>query len=59
MTPDLMPEPDGPQDERFVYVVTTAGVEAVREGVVVVDSDREALPTAEQMGERRQAARHS
>jgi hypothetical protein len=29
MTPDPMPEPDGPEDERFVYVVTAAGVEAL------------------------------
>ena len=37
-----MPEPEGPEDERFVYVVTAAGIEAVREGAVVVDSEREA-----------------
>jgi hypothetical protein len=31
MTPEPMPpEPDGPDDERFVYVVTAAGVEALR-----------------------------
>lgn len=30
MTPETMPEPDGPEDERFVYVVTAAGVEALR-----------------------------
>jgi hypothetical protein len=27
MTPDPMPEPEGPEDERFVYVVTATGVE--------------------------------
>lgn len=41
MTGEPMPEPEGPDDERFVYVVTAAGVEAVREGAVVVDSERE------------------
>ena len=30
MTTDPMPESEGPEDERFVYVVTAAGVEAVR-----------------------------
>ena len=40
MAPDPMPEPEGPEDERFVYVVTAAGVEAVREGAVVVDIER-------------------
>lgn len=29
MTPDPIPEPDGPEDERFVYAVTAAGVEAL------------------------------
>jgi hypothetical protein len=43
MTPDPMPEPEGPEDERFVYLVTATGVEALRE----------APPTAEQIGERR------
>jgi hypothetical protein len=39
---DPMPEPEGPEDERFVYVVTAAGVEALREGAVAFDSEREA-----------------
>lgn len=30
MTPETMPEPEGPEDERFVYVVTAAEVEALR-----------------------------
>jgi hypothetical protein len=30
MTAEPMPEPEGPEDERFVYVVTAAGVEALR-----------------------------
>ena len=42
MTPDTMPEPEGPEDDRFVYVVTAAGVEALREGAAAFDS--EALP---------------
>jgi hypothetical protein len=45
MTPETIPEPEGPEDERFVYVVTAAGVEAVRESVVAVDSERK-VPTA-------------
>jgi hypothetical protein len=48
MTTDPMPEPDGPEDERFVYVVTAAGVEAVREAAVMVDSEREA-PAADRL----------
>jgi len=50
MTPDPMPEPDGPEDERFVYVVTTAGVEALRQGAAVFDSEGETreTPAAEQ-----------
>ena len=47
MTPETMPEPNGPQDERFVYVVTTAGVEALRQGAAVFDSEGE-TPAAEQ-----------
>jgi hypothetical protein len=43
MTTDPMPEPEGAEDERFVYVVTAAGVEALREGAVAFDSEREAL----------------
>jgi hypothetical protein len=35
-----MPEPDGPEDERFVYVVSAAGVEALREGAAAFDSER-------------------
>jgi len=42
MTPEPMPEPEGPEDERFVYVVTAAGVEALREGAAEFDSEREA-----------------
>ena len=42
MTTDPMPEPEGPEDERFVYAVTAAGVEALR-GAVVVDSEQEGL----------------
>ena len=42
MTPDAMPEPEGPEDERFVYVVTAAGVEALRETAAAFDSEREA-----------------
>lgn len=29
MTPDPMLEPEGPEDERFLYVVTAAGVEVL------------------------------
>ena len=47
MTPDTMPEPEGPQDERFVYVVTAAGVEALRETAAAFDSEREA-PVSDQ-----------
>jgi len=32
MTPEPIPEPEGPEDERFVYAVTAAGVKALREG---------------------------
>ena len=39
---DPIPEPDGPEDERFVYVVTAAGVEALRETAAAFDSEREA-----------------
>jgi len=42
MTPDPMPEPDGPEDERFVYDVTAAGVEALRRSAAAFDSEREA-----------------
>jgi hypothetical protein len=38
---DPMPEPEGPEDERFVYVVTAAGVEALRQGAAAFDSERE------------------
>jgi len=41
MTPEPIPEPEEPEDERFVYVVTAAGVEALREGAVAFDSERE------------------
>jgi hypothetical protein len=40
MTSDPMPEPEGPEDERFVYVVTAAGVEALRESAAAFDSER-------------------
>ncbi len=43
MTAKTMPEPEGPDDERFVYVVTSAGVEALREGAVTFDSERAAV----------------
>ncbi len=52
MTPDPMPEPEGPQDERFVYVVTAAGVEALGQGAAEFDSDRKA-PVAERSGDQR------
>jgi hypothetical protein len=48
MAPDPMPEPEGPEDDRFVYAVTAAGVEALREGAAF-DSEREGP-----VGERRQ-----
>ena len=41
MATETMPEPEGPEDERFVYVVTAAGVEALREGAAAFDSERE------------------
>jgi hypothetical protein len=41
---DPMSEPEGPEDERFVYVVTAEGVEALREGAAAFDSEREAPP---------------
>lgn len=41
MTPETMPEPEGPEDERFVYVVTATGVEALREGAATFDGERE------------------
>jgi hypothetical protein len=41
MTAEPMPEPEGPEDERCVYVVTAAGVEALREGAAAFDSERE------------------
>jgi len=52
MTPDPMPEPEGPEDERFVYLVTAAGVEALRRSAAAFDSERES-PPAEDVGERR------
>jgi hypothetical protein len=39
MTTETMPEPEGPEDERFVYVVTAAGVEALRRGAAAFDSE--------------------
>ena len=47
MTPEPMPEPDGPADERFVYVVTAAGVGALREGAAAFDSEQEAPPATD------------
>jgi len=44
MTTDPMPEPDGPDDGRFVYVVTAAGVEALRERAAAFDGAEIALP---------------
>jgi hypothetical protein len=38
---DPMPEPEGPEDERFVYVVTAAGMAVLRETAVAFDSERE------------------
>ena len=45
MAPDPMPEPEGPEDDRFVYVVA-AEVEALRESGAAFDSEREAPRTA-------------
>jgi hypothetical protein len=42
MATEPMPEPEGPEDERFVYAVTAAGIEALREGAAEYDSEREA-----------------
>jgi hypothetical protein len=42
MTPDPMPEPDSPEDERFVYVVTAAGVEALCRSAAAFDSEQDA-----------------
>jgi len=46
MTAEPMPEPEGPEDERFVYVVTAAGVEALREGTAAFDSERAMMRAA-------------
>ena len=46
MTPETMPEPEGPQDERFVYVVTAAVVEALRLSAAAFDSERETVAAA-------------
>ena len=43
MTTDPMPEPEGPEDERFVYVVTAAGVEVLLATAAEFDSERVAL----------------
>jgi hypothetical protein len=40
-----MPKPEGSQDDRFVYVVTAEGVEALRQSAAAFDSEREP-PTA-------------
>jgi hypothetical protein len=37
-----MPEPEGPEDERFVCVVTAAGVEALSRSAAEFDSERKA-----------------
>jgi len=50
MTPDPMPEPKGPEDERFVYAVTAAAVEALRQSAAEFDSERDATTA---VGERR------
>jgi hypothetical protein len=42
MTAEPMPEAEGPEDERFVYVVTAAGVEALCRSAAAFDSEREA-----------------
>ena len=57
MTTDPMPEPEGPYDERFVYVVTAAGVEALREGAAAFDRKRASGPafTAKHPGATRPA----
>jgi hypothetical protein len=52
---DPMPDPEGPEDERFVYVVTAAGVEALRESAAAFDSEQEAPRAAADMA--RDAAR--
>ena len=39
MTTEPMPEPEGPEDERFVYVVTAVGVLAQREGAAAFDDE--------------------
>lgn len=52
MTPDPMPEPEGPEDERFVYVVTAAGVKALREGAAELDSELTTPLAMEQVCER-------
>jgi len=51
MTADPMPEPEGPEDERFVYVVTAAGVETLRRSAAAFDSEREP-PPADRTSER-------
>lgn len=43
MTPVPMPEAEGPEGERFVYLASAAGFEALREGAAAFDSEREAL----------------
>ena len=44
MTPETTPEPKGPEDERFVYVVTAEGLEALRRSAAAFDSERETAP---------------
>jgi len=53
MTAESMPEPDGPDDERFVYVVTAAGVEALRPSAAAFDSEQETQSATEQIARRR------
>jgi hypothetical protein len=39
-----MPEPEGLEDEGFVYVVTAARVEALRRSTAAFDSEQEPPP---------------
>jgi hypothetical protein len=52
MTPETMPETEGPENERFVSVATAAGVEALRRtgqqvgnAVTPIDAHREEIQT--------------
>jgi hypothetical protein len=46
MTPEPMPETERPEDERFVYAVTAARVEALRESAAAFDSEQEPPPAS-------------